>query len=101
MTGVNEIEPFDGFVNWILTLVSLIFELVRAKLAAFFIREKAKGRIERRVDEGKLADYCIAIAQGAMLMGKVKRDSRLVEAAMKEALSHLKTYASKPRTRKT
>jgi AcrR family transcriptional regulator len=92
----NEVTENDELIRQDL---SLIFELVRAKLAAFFIREKAKGRISKRVDEGQLADYCIAVAQGAMLMGKVKRDSRLVEAAMQEALSHLKTYLAKPRAR--
>ena len=93
----NEVTENDELIRQDL---SLIFELVRAKLASFFIREKAKGRISKGVDEGQLADYCIAVAQGAMLMGKVKRDSRLVEAAMKEALSHLKTYMTKPRARK-
>ncbi len=93
----NEVTENDELIRQDL---SLIFELVRAKLAAFFIREKAKGRISKRVDEGQLADYCIAVAQGAMLMGKVKRDSRIVEAAMKEALSHLKAYVAKPRARK-
>ncbi|SRR5258708_1804519 len=93
----NEVTENDELIRQDL---SLIFELVRAKLAAFFIREKAKGRISKRVDEGHLADYCIAVAQGAMLMGKVKRDSRLVEAALKEALSHLKAYMAKPRARK-
>jgi AcrR family transcriptional regulator len=94
----NEVTENDELIRQDL---SLIFELVRAKLAAFFIREKAKGRIAKGVDEGQLADYCIAVAQGAMLVGKVKRDSRLVEAAMREALSHLKAYASTPRARKS
>jgi hypothetical protein len=51
--------------------------------------------ISRGVNEGQLADFCIAVAQGAMLMGKVKRDSQLVEATFREALSHLKAYAAK------
>jgi TetR/AcrR family transcriptional repressor of nem operon len=79
--------------------LSLIFELVRNQLAAFFIREKAKGRISREVNEGHLADFCIAVAQGGMLMGKVKRDSQLVEATFREALSHLKAYATKSESR--
>ena len=93
----NEVTENDELIRQDL---SLIFELVRAKLAAFFIREKAKKRLLKGVDEGQLADYCISVAQGAMLLGKVKRDSRVVEAAMKEALSHLKTYMTRPRARK-
>ena len=77
--------------------LSLIFELVGNQLATFFIREKAKGRISDAVNERQLADYCMAVAQGAMLIGKVKRDSQLVEATFREALSHLKGYAVKPR----
>jgi AcrR family transcriptional regulator len=73
--------------------LSLIFELVGNQLAAFFIREKAKGRISGAVNERQLADFCMAVAQGAMLLGKVKRDSQLVEATFHEALAHLKAYA--------
>jgi TetR/AcrR family transcriptional repressor of nem operon len=88
----NEVTENDELIRQDL---SLIFELGRNQLAAFFIREKAKGRISRGVNEGHLADFCIAVAQGAMLMGKVKRDSQLVESAFREALSHLKAYAAK------
>jgi hypothetical protein len=40
----------------------------------------------------------MAVAQGAMLIGKVKRDSQLVEATFREATSHLKAYAAKEDT---
>jgi hypothetical protein len=78
--------------------LNLIFELVGNQPAAFFIRKKAKGRISDAVNERQLADFCMAVAQGAMLVGKVKRDSQLVEATFREALSHLKAYAVKPST---
>ena len=45
--------------------LSLIFELVGNQLAAFFIREKAIGRISEAVDERQLADFCIATAAPA------------------------------------
>ena len=77
--------------------LSLSFELVGNQLAAFFIREKAGGRISDSVKERQLADFCIAVAQGAMLVGKINRDSQLVEATFREALSHLKAYAVEPR----
>jgi AcrR family transcriptional regulator len=75
--------------------LSLIFEHVGNQLAAFFIREKAKGRLSATVNERHLADYCMAVAQGAMLIGKVKRDPQLVEATFREALAHLRAYAVK------
>jgi TetR/AcrR family transcriptional repressor of nem operon len=76
--------------------LSLIFELVGNQPAAFFIREKARGRISSAVNERQLADFCMAVAQGAMLLGKIKRDSQLVETTFREALAHLKAYAVKP-----
>ena len=77
--------------------VSLIFEVVKNKLAAFFLKEKAKGRLVKKVNEEALADFCIAAIQGGMLMGKIKRDSRPVEATVREAMLHLKTFATSAR----
>ncbi len=70
--------------------VSLIFEVAKGKLATFFVREKASGRLEPGVREEQLADFCLAMIQGAMLMGKVKRDSQMVEHVVEEALTHLR-----------
>ena len=39
-----------------------------------------------------MADFCIATIQGAMVMGKLRRDSQTVERTIREALLHLKRY---------
>jgi hypothetical protein len=70
--------------------LSHLFEIVKNKLRAFFIREKAQGRLAADADEDRLADFCIATIQGAMLMDKVKRSPQPVEAVVREALSHLR-----------
>ena len=70
--------------------LNLIFETMKGNLAAFFIREKALGRLEKDAEEDQLADFCIAAVQGAMLMGKIKRSSRTVETTIKAALAHVK-----------
>ena len=75
--------------------VSLIFELIKGKLATFFIKEKAKGRLSVRADPERMADFCVATIQGAMLMGKVARSSRPVEEVAREAIAHLRSYAVK------
>jgi TetR/AcrR family transcriptional repressor of nem operon len=82
----NEVAESDELIRQDL---SLIFEVVKNKLAAFFIKEKAKGGIPLGTDEEALADFCIATVQGAMLMGKIKRSSRPVEMTIREALSHI------------
>jgi len=75
--------------------VSLIFELVKRKLAAFFIREKTKGRLRAHANTERMADFCVATIQGAMLMGKVDRSSRPVEEVAREAIAHLRSYLIK------
>src|SRR5262249_15419144 len=70
-----------------------IFEAMRRRIASFFIKEKAQGRLAVEVNEDELADYCIATAQGAMLMGKIKRSSEAVETVMRQALAHLRQFA--------
>jgi AcrR family transcriptional regulator len=90
----NELREGDELIRQDL---SLIFEVMKSKLAAFFIREKASSRLARDADEGQLADFCIAAVQGAMLMGKIQRSSHVAEASIQEALKHLRRYAIAPK----
>ena len=85
----NEVTENDTLIRQDL---SLIFEIVKNKLATFFIKEKAKRRLAREANEEQMADFCIATIQGAMLMGKIKRNSQPVETTVREALIHLKRY---------
>lgn len=66
---------------------------MKNKLAAFFIREKARGGLAKAGDPERMADFCIAAIQGAMLMGKINRNSRPAETAARETLAHLRNYA--------
>lgn len=91
-TPGNEVTENDELVRQDL---SLIFEVVKNKLAAFFVREKAKGRLAKLADPERMADFCIASMQGAMVMGKIKRSSQTVEITVREALTHLKSYLVK------
>jgi len=93
-TVANELTEEDELIRQDL---SLIIELIKYKLAAFFIREKAKGLLRKDADEERLADFCIATLQGAMLVGKIRRNKRPVEMTFREALEHLKYYAISPR----
>src|SRR5215469_16294592 len=85
----NEVTEHDELIR---QDVSLIFEVIKNKLAAFFIREKAKGNLSDDANEEQLANFCIATLQGGMLLGKVQRSSRPVEAALREALDQLQRY---------
>jgi AcrR family transcriptional regulator len=89
----NEVTENDELIR---QDVSLIFEVVKNKLTAFFVKEKAKGRLAKKVNEEELADFCIATIQGGMLLGKIKRDSRPVEIAVREGMIHLRRFAVSP-----
>jgi AcrR family transcriptional regulator len=90
----NEVTENDELTRQDL---SLIFEVVKNKLAAFFIKEKARGRLAKQANEERMADFCIATIQGAMLMGKIKRNSHTVETTVREAIAHLKGYVATPK----
>src|SRR5258708_10804051 len=72
--------------------LNVIFEIMKSNLAAFFIKQKAVGRLSKDASEDQLADFCIAAVQGAMLMGKIKRSSQTVETTIKAALAHVKGH---------
>ena len=90
----NEVTENDELVRQDL---SLIFEVIKSNLAAFFLREKAKGKLVKQANPQRMADFSIASIQGAMLMGKIKRSSQTAETSVQEALTHLKSYLIRAR----
>ena len=89
----NETTDNDELVRQDL---SLIFEVIKNKIASFFGKEKAKGRLAEEANDEAMADFCIGVIQGAMLMGRIKRNSQPVETIVREALGHLKHYVAAP-----
>ncbi len=89
-TVANEVTEGDELIRQDL---NLIFEVMKNKLAAFFIQEKAKGRLSQDARENELANFCIATMQGIMLMAKVQRNSEAAQSSIREALTHLRRYA--------
>src|SRR6516225_3900880 len=77
----NEVTDGDELIRQDL---SLIFEVMN-KLAAFFVKEKAIGRLAKRADSEHLADFCAAI-HGAMLMGRVEAT---VQETLREGVVNL------------
>src|SRR5215831_11467628 len=85
----NEVTERDELIR---QDVNLIFQVIRNKLATFFIREKAKGNLRDDADEERLANFCLATLQGAMMIGKVQRSPDPVELTIREALKHIEQY---------
>ena len=89
----NEVTEADELIR---QDINLIFEVIKNNIAAFFIKEMAAGRLASTASADRLADFCIATIQGAMLMGKIRRDGNIGEATVREALAHLQRYAVTP-----
>jgi TetR/AcrR family transcriptional regulator, transcriptional repressor for nem operon len=80
--------------------VSHIFDLMLARLESFFSREKVAGRLARNADVEQLANFCVAIIQGAMLTGKIRGNFHGVESTFEDLLGHLKRYSQVPTPRR-
>ena len=63
----------------------------RGRLARFFAERKAAGELVPSARPEVLADFCIAVMQGGMLLTKMKRDSDMFEAAAAQARAHLRS----------
>lgn len=67
----------------------------RGRLARFFEERKNAGELPTKVDAEALADFCIAIMQGGMLLTKIKRNSDMFENAASEAQAYIKSLRAK------
>jgi AcrR family transcriptional regulator len=88
-TAANEITECEELARQDL---NFIFEAIKSRLAAFFMREKSRRRLALVANEQSLADFCVATIQGAMLIGKLRRSSDDAEAIVREALAHIRSY---------
>lgn len=75
--------------------VRLFLEWSRGKIARFFAERKAAGDFEGKVNPEALADFCISLMQGGMLLTKMKRDSDMFENAAAEAIRYLRMLRKK------
>jgi TetR/AcrR family transcriptional repressor of nem operon len=88
-TAANEVTAREELARQDL---DAIFDAIKSRLAAFFIREKSQRRLVADANDQSLADFCIATIQGAMLLGKLRRSSDDAEAIVRQALAHIRSY---------
>jgi hypothetical protein len=56
--------------------LSLIFEVVKNKLAAFFVSERAKGNLSKRADAERMAELLHCLDPGRYADGQDKKEQR-------------------------
>jgi len=72
--------------------LNLVFEAVKERIATFLKKEKSAARLLPKADEEQLAELYVASLQGAMLVGKVRRDSRSAKGIFEDLAMHLSRY---------
>ncbi len=68
--------------------INLIFEAVKDFPKAFFIAEKARGKLSENADPDTMADMCVATMQGASLLAKANKNSM----SLRNTADHLHAY---------
>ena len=63
----------------------------RGRLTQFFCERKEAGELPAKIQPQALADFCIAIMQGGMLLTKIKRDSDMFENAANQARAYIRS----------
>jgi TetR/AcrR family transcriptional repressor of nem operon len=63
----------------------------RGQLARFFAERRAAGELVASADPDQLADLCIAVMQGGMLVTKVKRETDLFENAAAQVRAYVRS----------
>ena len=72
--------------------LNLVFEALRERIATFLKKEKSQKLLLPSADEEQLAEFCVAATQGAMLIGKVRRNSKTITAIFEDLSMHLSRY---------
>ena len=61
------------------------------QLARFFAERKAAGELKKDADPDGLADLCLSVMEGGMLLSKINRNTRAFEKAAGQALAHIRS----------
>jgi TetR/AcrR family transcriptional regulator, transcriptional repressor for nem operon len=61
------------------------------KLKTFFSEQKTAGELIPEARPQELADFCIAIMQGGMLLSKMRRDTEMFRNASSQAIKYIRS----------
>jgi len=70
--------------------VRMILDFVNRPLIDFFNVMKGKGEIPANADAAALADFCLCIMEGGLLVGKIRRESQPFQNSVQLAMNYLK-----------
>lgn len=70
-------------------------EWSRGRLKTFFAERKAAGDLVPEARPAELADFCISIMQGGMLLSKMTRDTEMFKNSASQAIRYIRTLKTR------
>ena len=77
--------------------ICLFLEWSRSKMARFFAERRAAGELDPSVKPDELADLCISVMQGGMLLTKMTRNPKMFESAARQVNIYVKSLRLAPK----
>jgi TetR/AcrR family transcriptional repressor of nem operon len=71
--------------------IRLFLEWGRSKISQFLAEKKAVGELVASANPDELADLCMSVMQGGMLLSKMTRNSDMFESAAKQVNAYVKS----------
>lgn len=85
-TIANELTTNDELIR---QDIKMLFDFMKGGVSTFFHKMKAKGELNKKVDPDALADYCLSVMQGGMVLSKVNRHTKAFENSVQHAMTYL------------
>jgi TetR/AcrR family transcriptional repressor of nem operon len=77
--------------------ICLFLEWSRSKMSRFFAERRAAGELDPAAKPEEMADLCISVMQGGMLLTKMSRSPRMFEGAARQVNAYVKSLRRSPR----
>jgi len=69
--------------------VNQIFDSIKMTLKNFFDKAKKKGDFKKDLNTENLAEFCLAVIQGALITAKIRKNIKPLEISVKHALKYI------------
>ena len=81
--------------------ICLFMEWSRSRMSRFFAERRAAGELDASAKPDELADLCLSVMQGGMLLTKVTRNPKMFEGAARQVNDYVKSLRLKaPKARR-
>jgi TetR/AcrR family transcriptional repressor of nem operon len=77
--------------------ICLFLEWSKSRMSRFFAERRAAGELDSSAKPDELADLCLSVMQGGMLLTKVTRNPKMFEGAARQVNGYVKSLRVTPK----